>query len=177
MERRKIAITDLETSGDVPSKHEILEIGLIVFDNKTFEIFDTLNLKTRPEHLETAVPAALEWNGYKEEDWKDAVSLEQAMKEYGKKTEGAIFCSYNVSFDWGFINEAFSKTGLQNPMSTFENHDRLDLLTLAYMKGLKESKSLSLKSACKLFDISAEPIPHSALNGAMTAYQLFKKLN
>ena len=29
----------------------------------------------------------------------------------------------------------------------------------------------------KLFDIPSEPDPHSALNGAMTAYKLFRKLN
>ena len=62
-------------------------------------------------------------------------------------------------------------------MSTRENHDRLDVLTIAWVKGLKNEKSLSLKNACQVFGVPKEPEPHSALNGAMTAYKLFRKLN
>lgn len=173
---KPIAMTDLETTGDVFSIHEIIEIGLVVFDQKTFEILDTLNIKVKPDHVESAVPAALVHNGYKEENWTDSVSLEKALTKYKEKTENCIFCSYNVSFDWGFISEAFKKTGIPNHMSTKENHDRLDVLTLAWQKGLKNSPSLSLKSACEMFGITPEPEPHSALNGAMTAYELWKKL-
>ena len=173
---RLIAMTDLETSGDVPAIHDILEIGLVLFNQKYFEIVDTLDLKVRPRHIETAVPAALEWNGYKPENWLDAVGLEEAMRLYAEKTQDAIFCSYNVSFDWMFINQAFHETGIENPMSTFENHDRLDVLTLAWSKGLKGGPSLSLKEACRLFDIPPEPFPHNALSGAMTTYKLWKKL-
>jgi hypothetical protein len=52
-------MTDLETTGDIFSIHEILEIGLVLFDQQTFEILDTLNVKVKPEHIENAVPAAL----------------------------------------------------------------------------------------------------------------------
>ncbi len=169
-------MTDLETSGELPSRHEILEIGLVLFDAKTFEILDKLDVKVKPEHIENAVPAAIERNGYKAENWKNAISLKDAMTIYGEKTKGAIFCSYNVSFDWAFIMEAFHICDLPNPMMTRENHDRLDLLTLAWVTGLKNEPSFSLKSACKLFGIPPEPEPHTALNGAMTAYELWKKL-
>ena len=46
LNERPIAMTDLETSGDVFGIHEILEIGLVVFDQNNFEIIDTLNIKT-----------------------------------------------------------------------------------------------------------------------------------
>ncbi len=98
------------------------------------------------------------------------------MKEYKDRAGENVFCAYNVSFDWGFINEAFFKAEIDNPMSTKENHDRLDLLSIAWEKGLKKEKSWSLKSACNLFGIEPEPEPHNALNGAMTGYKLFKKL-
>lgn len=170
-------MTDLETSGDVPSVHEILEIGLVVFDPVTFEIGDTYNQKVKPLHIENAVPEALAHNGYKKEDWVNAIDLESALIEYAKKTSDCVFCAYNVSFDWGFINENLHKYKIPNPMSTRENHDRLDLLTLAWGAGLKNEKSFSLKTACQLFGILPEPEPHSALNGAMTAYELFKKIS
>lgn len=170
-------MTDLETSGDIPSLHEILEIGLVIFDPETFEIVDTYESKIKPEKIENAVQAALDYNGYNEKGWQDAPSLKEVMQIYGEKTKDCVFSSYNVSFDWGFINEAFHKSEVDNPMSTFENHDRLDVLAMAWIKGLKKEEKWSLKNACKLFDVPPEPEPHSALNGAMTAYLLFKKLN
>lgn len=175
--KRKIAMTDLETSGDVPLVHEILEIGLVVFDPETFEVVDRWETKVKPEHIETAVQAAIDYNGYREGDWQDAMSLGDAIKIYGEKTKDCVFCAYNVSFDWGFINEAFFKAGIENPMSTRANHDRLDLLSIAWERGLKNQKSWSLKSACELFGIEPEPEPHNALNGAETSYKLFKKLS
>lgn len=173
---RKIAMTDLETSGDIFGVHEILEIGLVLFDPQTFEIVDSYNRKVKPAHIENAIEGVLDYNGYNEKDWEDAISLENATKEYSERAGENIFCSYNVSFDWGFISDAFSKVGLENPMSTFENHDRLDLLSIAWERGLKNQDSWSLKTASKLFGVDPEPEPHNALNGAMTAYKLFKKL-
>ncbi len=174
---RKIAMTDLETSGDIFGVHEILEIGLVLFDPQTFEIVDSYNRKVRPTNIANAVPAALTYNGYSDAAWAEAVSLEEAIEEYAKRAGGGVFCAYNATFDWGFINNAFLKVGLENPMSTFENHDRLDLLSIAWQAGLKNENSWSLKSACKLFGVEPEPEPHNALNGAMTAYKLFKKLH
>ncbi len=169
-------MTDLETSGDIFGVHEILEIGLVLFDPETFEIVDSCNRKVRPTNIANAVPAALAYNGYSEAAWAEAVSLEEAMKEYAERAGGGVFCAYNATFDWGFINNAFLKARLENPMSTFENHDRLDLLSIAWQAGLKNENSWSLKSACKFFGVEPEPEPHNALNGAMTAYKLFKKL-
>jgi DNA polymerase III epsilon subunit-like protein len=179
MERnhKLIALTDLETTGDIFSRHEILDIGLVLFDSDTGRIVDTLNTQILPTHIENAVPEALTYNGYTPEKWSRAIPLKDAMLQYQSKTKDAIFCAYNVSFDWGFINEAFAQCSLDNPMSTRENHDRLDLLTLAWSKGLRHEKSFSLKSACTLFGIEPEPEPHTALDGAMTAYKLWMKIN
>jgi len=173
---RKIAMTDIETTGDIPSRHEILEIGLVIFDPKTFEIAEVWETKIKPVRIETAIKEAIDYNGYSHEKWQDAIDLEEAMKVYGALTENCFFASYNVSFDWMFINEAFAKANIENPMSTLENHDRLDLLSIAWDRGLKNEDSFSLRTACKFFDIEPEPAPHNALNGAMTAYKLFRKL-
>lgn len=114
--RRPLAITDLETTGLDPKIHDILEIGLIVVDQVSLAILDTLELKVRPEHIETASPSALLLNGYNERDWCNAVSLKEAMLAYSSKSAGAVFCSHNVTFDWAFSAEAFSRTGVKNEM-------------------------------------------------------------
>ena len=172
MNERKIAMTDLETSGDVFGVHEILEIGLVVFDQNTFEISDTFDLKVKPLNIENAVPAALERNGYNENDWQEAVSLNEAMEIYAEKTKGAIFCAYNATFDWGFMNDAFRKTEVKNEM----DYHRLDILSVAWISGLQKNEKWSLTTACEMFDITPEPKIHRAVNGAMVAYELFKKL-
>ncbi len=167
-----IAMTDLETSGDIFGLHEILEIGLVVFDQNTFKILDTFNQKIKPLHIENAIPAALERNGYKEENWKNAGSLEEVIKIYAEKTKNCIFCAYNATFDWGFMNEAFRKTEVQDEM----DYHRLDILSIAWAKGMDKSEKWNLKTACEMFNIPPEPDVHRALNGAMIAYELFKKL-
>lgn len=167
-----IAMTDLETTGSVFGVHEILEIGLVVFNQNSFEIFDSLNIKVKPERIENAVPAALERNGYNEKDWQEAISLKEAIIKYAEKTKDAIFCAYNATFDWGFMNDAFRKTGVKDAM----DYHRIDLLSIALAKGLDKNEKWNLKTACEMFGVPPEPDIHRAVNGAMVAYELFKKL-
>jgi len=94
------------------------------------------------------------------------------MKIYSQKTTGAIFCAFNATFDYGFIHEAFRKTKIKDRMDYY----RLDLLSIAWEKRMKEKTSWNLKKTCEVFDIQPEPDPHSALIGAMTDYKLFKKI-
>lgn len=169
---RPLAITDLETTGDVPGVHEIIEIGLVVCHPETFEILDTLNVKVKPQHIENAIPKALERNGYKEENWTNAGSLKEAMEIYSKKTEGGVFYAYNVTFDWGFILEAFKQTGIKDGM----DFHRFDIMSMAFGKFKNASGGVSLNNASKLLGIPEEPMPHNALNGAMQAYEVLKKL-
>src|SRR5258708_37565854 len=89
-----ISITDLETTGLRPDVHEIVEIGLLVIDQTSFEILDTFDVKVRPEHPERATKGALETNGYNPAQWSNAVTIEEAIREYGRKTADTIFCSH-----------------------------------------------------------------------------------
>jgi hypothetical protein len=85
-----IAMTDLETSGDIPGVHEILEIGLVLFEQSSGNILDKWEIKIRPEHIENAVPAAIERNGYDPKKWENAISLPEAIQIYGEKTQNLI---------------------------------------------------------------------------------------
>jgi len=169
---RLIALTDLETTGDIFTTHEILEIGLILFRQDSLEIVDTFEAKVKPEHPEIFVPAAIERNGYKKEDWTEARPLKEVLEIYSSKTKDAIFCAYNVSFDWGFMNEAFKKTKVKDLM----DYHRIDIMSMAFYKYLDKIESLSMSKVSKLAGIEAEPLPHRALNGAMQGYKLYKAL-
>lgn len=168
-----IAFTDVETSGLDAVKHEILEIGLVLVDQKTGEVVDTLNIKVRPEHIETADETALKINGYNAVDWQDASSISQAIALYGEKAKDAIFCSHNVTFDWSFIAEAFKKAGLK---STLDYH-RLDLFTLIWAKTKNSNiESFNLSKVARFFGLPEEALPHRAINGARTAHEIFMKI-
>jgi len=153
--------------------HEIIEIGLVVFDDQNFEILDTLDIKIKPEHPENFDPMAKQINGYKEEDWKEAVSLEKAMKLYADKTLGTMFCAHNAMFDYGFITKAFGKCGIKN---YFDKHT-IDIFTLAWSKIPHDKiEKWSLKTICQYLNIPPEPIIHRGINGAMAEYEVYKKL-
>ena len=169
----KIAITDVETTGLLAEKHEIIEIGTVIFDDQTFEILDTIDVKIKPEHIEDADPIALQVNGYNIDDWKDAVPLSDAMRIYSEKTSGCMFCAHNMIFDFGFMEQAFKKVGLENK---FDKH-RIDIFTLAWSK-IPHDKipKWSLKTICEYLEIPPEPVVHRGINGAMAEYQVYKKL-
>jgi len=173
--KRPLAITDTETSGLDAQIHEIIEIGLIVVDQRTFKILDKLDIKIKPAHIKTAVKKALEVNGYNEKDWRKAWNLKEAMEIYSEKTKNAIFTAQNAYSDWAFINEAFKSTSVEDLM----DYHRLDLFSIGWAKkdqfpGLTK---FSLSSMCKYFRIEEEPKPHRAINGAKKELEVLKRLN
>ncbi len=160
-------VVDIETSGLSPLTDEILEIGCVLPDGDGFAI------KVKPEHIETASPVALRINGYNEKEWEDALPLKEALQLLNSKVPlGAYLMAYNVAFDWGFLDAAYQKTGIQVPF----HYHKLDLLTLAWSK-LPPGSPLSLKKVCEQLGIEAEPTVHRALAGAVCAHAVFKKLS
>ena len=169
---RPLAIVDIETTGDDELKHEILEIGLLLVCQKDLEVIDSGNWLVKPHHIETATPAALERNGYNENDWRDARELGEVMPEFSQKTKDAIFAAFNVSFDWAFIKNAFRITGVPNLM----DYHRLDVMTLAWAAAGDKLERFNLKAVSEFFGVPPEPDVHRALNGAETALAVLRKI-
>ena len=171
---RPIAITDIETTGTDPRVHEIIEIGLVLVDQPTLNVISTYEVKIKPEHLELAQPRALEVNGYKEADWRGALTLKAALESYAALTHEAAFLAHSVTFDWPFMEEGFRKTGVTQ---TMDRH-RLCNMTLAW--GLLRQKGLvhvNQKEVAQFLGIEPEPDVHRAINGAMLAYRILRKLS
>ncbi len=171
---RPLAFTDVETTGLDETQHEIIEIGLVVADQRTLDTVAQLNVMIKPEHIERAERRALEINGYDEAAWRDAGPLKDAMDVYAQMTAGAIFAAHNVTHDWAFIKAAFRQTGVINQM----DYHRIDLWTVAYEK-LKDCagvRSLRLKDICSLLELPEEPLPHRGINGAISAWEVYKRL-
>lgn len=169
----KLALIDIETSGLHPLTDEIIEIACLTFDSVTFEVYDTMNVKVTPLHPETGHPKAYEVNGYTPDDWKESISLEEAMHQLSDITMSATFMAYNYHFDLSFIEEACRLTDVSLAIS----RHKVDLLSIAFAKIPHHLvKSWSLKNVCAGLDIAPEAVVHRAINGVMCEYELYKVL-
>ncbi|MDB5254857.1 MAG: Exonuclease RNase and polymerase [Candidatus Nomurabacteria bacterium] len=173
--QQPLAFIDVETTGLDNDKAEIIELGLVLAKLKDNEliVIDQLDLKILPQHIETAEPAALRVNGYNEADWMFAVSLEDAMKSFADKTDGAVFVAHNVTFDYGFIERAFKSTGVENKM----HYHKLDTIAIAFamLHDQDDINRFSLKALTEYFGIENKKA-HSAFADAYATYEVFKKL-
>lgn len=174
MNYKKIAFTDFEMSGLDPLKHEIIEVGLIVADANSLETIAEMDRKIRMERPETANAESLKFAGYREEDWRDAISIREALEEYSKLASGTMFAAWNTPFDWTFLAEAYRAANIKNPL----DYHTLDIFSVAYEKLRKntELKNLKLSTICGHFGLEREPKPHRAINGARKALEIYKKL-
>ena len=174
----KIAIVDFETTGLDPEIHEIIEIGMVIVDADTLEIEDEFSIKVRPVFPNLATQEAIAVNGYNHESWKDAVYLERALYLMFLKSKTMVFASWNVTFDWSFMHRALRKNRIEDPF----HRRKFDIASMAYTRifgafgSYWNDKEMSLREVCLRFDLPEESFPHTALNGAQCAYQVFKKI-
>ncbi len=176
MKNKKLAFIDIETTGFDIEKHEIIEIGGVIVeqkDGKPLRIIDEFEIKIKPEHIENADPEALSLNGYSEMEWMFALDKKRAMELFSEKTKDAVMVAHNIAFDFSFLAKAFSETGVENQMF----FAKLDTISFAYAKFHNKEKAprMSLASLCEYFEIQNERA-HTALSDARATYEVYKKL-
>ncbi len=173
--QQALAFVDIETTGLDYDKGEIIELGVIIARLKDSEltVVDQIDLKITPKHIETADPVALRINGYNEADWIFAVSIEEALKQFVQKTEGAVFVAHNIVFDYGFIDANLKRYGIE---AKYHYH-KLDTLALAFgvLQNNDDMGKLSLRALCEKYGIENKKA-HSAYADAYATYEVFKKL-
>ncbi len=172
MRKHNLAFIDIEATGLDMIKNEIIEIGCVVTTPK-LKVIKKFELKIKPEHIENANPVSLKINHYDPAKWKSAYALVEAMKIFSKKVKDCTMVGQNISFDSAFLENAFLKTEIKNPM----HYHKFDTLSIAWAKLHKKTSitHLSLRELCKYFGIKNEN-PHSALSDAYATYELYKKL-
>lgn len=164
-----ISFIDLEMTGLEAQKHEIVEIGLVKVSQPELEIIETWEAKVIPEHLETADPESLKISGYKQEAWKDAISLKQAMELLSEKSKGSILAGFVPFADYSFLDAAVTKTGIP-----LDFHRRtLDIHSYAVAKMGYDWNDSGLSTICQKLGIKLEQ-HHTALPDAMACYKIYK---
>ncbi|KKS24419.1 MAG: Exonuclease RNase T and DNA polymerase III [Candidatus Nomurabacteria bacterium GW2011_GWC2_41_8] len=172
MRKHNFAFIDIETTGLDVINHEIIEIGCVL-TTPELQVIEEFEMKIKPEHLENADQVSLKISHYDENLWTNASTLKKAIKTLSKKVQDAIMVGQNVAFDSGFLEHAFSKTGVKNSM----HYHKLDTLAIAWAKFHQDTsfEHFSLREMCERFGIKNER-SHTALSDARATFELYKKL-
>ena len=176
MKNKKLAFLDIETTGFNVETQEIIEIGVVIMEQKDGvlgSLVEEFELKIKPEKLENADPEALSINGYNEMEWMFAMTLEQAMTVFAEKTKDCVFVAHNAAFDYSFIAKAFATTGIESKMF----YAKIDTISFAYAKlhKMPNAPRLSLGALCEYFGIENSRA-HTALADTRATVEVYRKL-
>lgn len=180
MRTQKLAFIDTETTGLLPEKHEIIEIGLVLVEQSlppdgkiNLEVLEEWEVKVKPEHIEQADPESMLINHYNEAEWTFAVDLPKALEALSQKTSNAIMVGHNVAHDYSFLQKAFTQTGVENKM----HYHKLDTISIAFAKlyAREEVEKLSLRALCEYLGVENKNA-HTALADARATFEVFEKL-
>lgn len=168
-----LVFVDVETTGLDPERHELIEVAAVRVHPHTLEPIDHASARVRPGRLADADPRALEVNGYTDEAWRDAVTLQAALRQVAPLLDGAVVAGHNVGFDWAFLSRGFARAGL--PLPAVDYH-RVDTASLAWpLLAAAEIDSLSLDAVCAALGLS-RPSPHRALADALASLEVARRL-
>lgn len=171
--RTTVAFVDLETTGLDPSRHDIIEIGIVHVDARTLEVLDEYEALVAPERLGEAQLDALAINGFTTAAWEHALPLREALLEVAPLLEGALVAGHNVGFDWAFLEAGFRRAGLALPNVDYH---RLDTASLAWpLVVTGELPSMSLDPLASLLGLD-RPHPHRALADARCSLEVARRL-
>jgi DNA polymerase III alpha subunit (gram-positive type) len=182
VKRHKLAFVDLETSGLDPFKHEILEIGIVIaeqradlFGKQYLEILSEHEILLLPEHIETAEAKALEISKYFKRDRSKAVPQREGLAQAAAILEGTIFVAQNVAFDWAFLQKAGNEYGVNLEKAVY--YHKLDLASMALGKHyhLPELSKFTLRELTTHFAVVNQDA-HTALADARATFEVCKKL-
>jgi len=173
MKKANLTFIDLEMTGTDPGKHEIIEMACVVVSQPDLSMIDTWEKKVKPQRIDLAEPDALRINNYSSNLWADAVSLDEAMKEFREVVKGSTICGWNVYFDWLFLVKAFDITGGWPEV----HYHTLDVLPIAYAKLFDRTgiERFSLGEIAAYLGVDRGKA-HTALPDAIATFEVYKKL-
>lgn len=174
LRHRPLIFLDLEFTGLLTQKHEIIEIGALkVEPKKPFKILSEFNLKVKPKYIERADQEALKITHYSPDSWKNALELKEALEQLDEFADNGVLVGYNVSADWAMLDKVYFQENRQDPFYYL----RIDVMSIAYAKlfSRRTLKRFSLGEVSKYLKID-RGTQHRALDDSKTTYLVFRKL-
>ena len=167
-----LAFLDSETSGLRPDEHEILELGLVLYDDSKDEVIKEWSVKIAPRHIHTAQDQALKINGYADDPSLYKANLRTSLIKLNKLVDGCILVGQNIAFDVAFLERALSEF---NITPSFDRR-KLELMSMAWFcVRNKDLNGLSLKDLCNHFNISNIGA-HGALTDCRRALGVYRSI-
>ena len=162
--KRKYAIIDIETTGCLLKRDQIIEIAIVVYqDGKIIDKFQQLVAPGR-----TIPPNITMLTGITNEMMVDTPRFYEVARKIVEMTEDAVFVAHNVRFDYSFIKEAFRRLGY--------TYTRKQLCTVRLSKILlPELSSHGLGSLIRHLKIPVKN-RHRAIDDVEATLSLFKHL-
>jgi len=158
------AIVDIEATGGSPKTARIMEIAIVVHNGeRVIEEFSSL---VNPQKKIDPFVVAL--TGISDEMVEDSPTFEDLAPKIAELTKDRIFVAHNVSFDYGFLRNEFSRIGVR--------FQRPNLCTVKMsQKLLPGHSSYSLGNLCNDLDIPVKN-RHRALGDASATAVLLEKI-
>jgi len=158
-------VFDIETTGFIPGKNRITEIGAIKI--KAGEIIDRFETFVNPE---IAIPQQIvELTGITDEMVRHAPKIESAIKAFLSFAGDSVLVAHNATFDTSFINYFASQLGLAVA------HTVLDTLGLSRLL-LTQLSRHKLNQVAEYLEVELKN-HHRAIDDAMATAQIFIKLS
>lgn len=182
MKKHKLAFIDLETTGLDPFRCEIIEIGIVLAEQKShtsgapyLELLAEHNIQLLPEHIETADPKGLEVNKYYARDWSAAVKQKEGLLQVAALLDGVVLVAQNVGFDWAFLQKVGHEYGID--FDKLVHYHKLDLASMVFGKMYHEPKlyKFSLREMTEYFEVTNQDA-HTALADARATFEVCNKL-
>lgn len=173
LSKRKLAFVDTETTGLSKEKHELIEIGVLIYNPVNDLIEREWETKIAPSHIETADEYALKLNGYADNPEAYKGSLRSGVIKFNSLVKDCIIVGQNVSFDLKFLYRAMDDFGIAPSFS----RRYLDIMGMAWF-AVKDTEipGLSLENFCDYFQISNVGA-HSAVIDCRRTFEVYRKLS
>ena len=177
-------VIDIEASGTNYSKHSIVSLGALDFDNPERRFY--MECKIWPgAHID---PGALAVNGFTEAEITDAEKVSEGelirqFLEWSQHMGDRTLAGQNVSFDRDYTKAACEREGISWDLA----YRTIDTHSLAWMHMVKRGltppidqehrrSALNLDEVLKYCGIPSEPEPHNALTGALCHAEVIARL-
>lgn len=163
VEPMRFGVVDVETSGLDVSRHQILQIGLVVV-----EIDPSRHLATEIDRWSTMIRLRRPWNrvgpthvhGLRRRDLRGAPDASSGLQELQRRLAGALFTAHNAAFDAGFLEHTAHRVGVDLDLGP-----QLCTLRLSRRLDPERRRSHRLGDVCERYGVSIDR-PHDALEDA-----------
>ncbi len=157
-------VFDIETTGFSATENNIIEIGAVRISHGA--ITDRFSTFVNPKE---PIPFRIEkLTGIRDDMVADAPFINDALTQFRKFCEGAVYVAHNAQFDMGFLRAKEEAAGIEREYSY------VDTLQMARLL-VPEIAKFKLDNLCRFFKVSLEN-HHRAVDDAEATAHIFLKL-